>query len=133
MRLTIAGFLLFLAIAAQSQPTFPVNGPHDNRNSTRQFINAHLHIDGRTTIEGASLKIANGRIVAFGTDLDPEAGIEIIDLKGQHIYPAFVELYSNYALPEMAKKDHPDSPQYERSRNVAAIWNDALHPHRSEE
>ncbi len=129
MRLTIAGFLLFLATAAQSQPTFPVNGPHDERNITRQFINAHLHIDGNTILEGASLKIANGRIVAFGTDLETQPGIEIIDLKGQHIYPAFVDLYSSYALPEAAKKEKLNNPQYERSRNVAAIWNDALHPH----
>ncbi len=128
MRYIIAGFLLLMVSTAKAQPTFPVNGPHDDRNISRHFINARLHPDGHTTMEGASLIIENGKIVAFGEDLKIASGAEVIDLKGLHVYPAFIELYSDYALPESEKKKRPDSPQYERSRNVASTWNDALHP-----
>ena len=56
----------------------------------------------------------------------PEGAI-VYDLEGEYIYPSFIDLYSNYGLPEI-KKGIYRSPQYKSDTKGAYHWNQAIHP-----
>lgn len=126
-------FLIVLMWASLSsglvaQVTFPVNGPHDQRNFPKYFVNATVHVSPGTVIYNATLKIENGKVAACNTTLVPPSGSHVVDCKGKVIYPSFIDLYASYGLPPVPSKEHPTSPQYERVANRAITWNDALHP-----
>lgn len=111
-----------------AQVTFPVNGPHDQRDFPTFLVNATVQVDASSILYNATLKIEKGKIVACSETLVPPAGSRIIDCVGKFIYPSFIDLYSNYGLPEVPNKQNPHSPQYERTENKPTAWNDALHP-----
>lgn len=128
MRLFFLLVLCSAALVARTQPTFPANGPADERNIPKMFINAVIHVDAETIIPNGALIISEGKVVGYGPELTPSPGVEVIDLGGRHIYPAFIDLYSDYGLPAVPDRPRPDSPQYERKENRPGSWNDALHP-----
>jgi imidazolonepropionase-like amidohydrolase len=45
----------------------------------------------------------------------------IYDLKGKHIYPAFIDLYSDYGIIEPKKTEYSDSPKKGAYGNNQAI------------
>ncbi|MBT3418009.1 MAG: amidohydrolase family protein, partial [Flavobacteriales bacterium] len=55
-------------------------------------------------------------------------GSIIIDLKGDYIYPSFIDLYSNYGLATPKKGEYSYRPQYESNKEGAYHWNEAIHP-----
>lgn len=124
--------LVFLLLSGHihviAQPTFPVNGPHDERDIPRLFVNATIHPDAQTVIKNGTLVVHRDHIEYCGADFRPTAGAEVTDLSGMHIYPAFIDLYSDYGIPEVKKHAEGDRPQYDRKENKAFAWNDALHP-----
>lgn len=111
-----------------AQVTFPVNGPHDQRDFATYLVNASVQVDASNRLSNATLKIVKGKIEACSESLVPPAGSRVIDCKGKVIYPSFIDLYSNYGLPETPSPERPKSPQYERRTNRPTTWNDALHP-----
>lgn len=123
---TILSALILLPSVAQT--TFPVNGPRDERNISRLLTNAVIHVDPETVIENGALLIKDNKIVSYGSELIPQPGTEVIDLKGRHIYPAFIDLYASYGLPKVTPGKRSRDPQYEREENLPKSWNDALHP-----
>lgn len=121
-------FLLIFSAPVLAQVTFPVNGPHDERNMPHVLVNATLHISPDKVIEGGTLVIRGERIEYAGANFKPTEGARITNMSGKHIYPAFIDLYTDYGVPEAPKKDRPSDPQYERKANRPTAWNDALHP-----
>lgn len=53
----------------------------------------------------------------------------VIDLKGKYIYPAFIDLYSDYGITKPATLTSSSSyPQTENARKGAYSWNQSITP-----
>ncbi len=113
-------------------PTFPINGIADPRPSAYVFTNARIVIAPGKTLERGSLLIANGRIIAVGPSVTIPPAAAVIDLNGKTIYPAFIDLDTDYGVPRPPKRERrwDAGPQMKSKRKEAFGWNDALHPER---
>lgn len=124
--IALSYFLVIGAYHSSAQETFVPNGPQDDRHSIHVFTNATLHIEPGKEIKNASLHIKDGIILAAGTDLSIPAGAVLHDLRGMHIYPSFIDLFSDYGMPEISKKEDRKGVQYENKNLGAHGWNEAL-------
>lgn len=110
-----------LPLLAQAQRTAPVNGPHHRAEPLYAFTGATLHPLPDQAFVG-TLLVKDGRILRSGRNipLPPEA--IVVDLKGRHIWPAFIESYSDLGVNREKDEDH-------KSKVVGArSWNPAIHP-----
>ncbi|NNF35054.1 MAG: amidohydrolase family protein [Saprospiraceae bacterium] len=87
-----------------SQETFPRNDVLDNRTESYAFINATIVVDSKTTLKNATLLIKKGVIENVGTGIAVPKGFTSIDLQGKYIYPSFIDLHTNYGIPEMKRQ-----------------------------
>ena len=76
----------------KAQQTFPVNEVKNDKNGFYALQNATVWVDFQTKIENATLIIKNGVVEAVGANLAAPSGAIIIDLKGKHVYPSFIEI-----------------------------------------
>ncbi|MBP6664876.1 MAG: amidohydrolase, partial [Chitinophagales bacterium] len=126
--LLVAALLCHSALAQQPE-TFPVNGTYDQRDGLYAFTNATIYTNYNKKIEKATLLIQNGKVVQVGTAVTIPKNAVKIDLKGKFIYPAFIDLYTNYGLPETKSKEKRDgNPQMEADKKGAYGWNEAIRP-----
>lgn len=112
-------------------PTFPRNGVYDERPEMYAFTNATIYADARTVIENATLLIKNGVIVGVGKDLQLPNGTVVTDLKGRRIYPALIDMESDYGMPEVRRTQgggRGAPQQIESNKKGAYGWNQALNP-----
>lgn len=118
---------LFTASISYGQSTFPVNGTHDRNHTVYAFKNATIHLaDGTEIINGAML-VQDGLIISIGPKVSAPAGAVEYDLKGKHIYPSFIDAYSNFGMPEIQKpKGAFPGPQMESNVKGAFGWNQAV-------
>lgn len=115
------------------QTTFPVQGIPDVRSHWYVFKNATLHLDADRVVESA-LVIKEGRIVALVSNDTKVEGAVNVDLTGMHVYPSFVDLFSDYGVsapdqPENASSRERGSNRSrspESGRTGAYHWNEAL-------
>ncbi|MCD6019021.1 MAG: amidohydrolase [Bacteroidetes bacterium] len=119
-------FSLFVSIflisnSALCQTTFPVNGAPNNSHTIYAFTNCVLHVDADLTINNATLLIQDGKVLRSGEKLEVPKDAVQTDLKGKHIYPAFIDLYSDYGMPEVKRTDISDMP-----KKGAYGWNQAI-------
>ncbi len=114
-----AAFVINKGIIAQS--TFPNNGAPNSIHTLYAFINCTLHVDADITIVNASLFVKDGVIINAGANLVSSKDAITIDLKGKHVYPAFIDLYSDYGMPEVRIMEHADAP-----KKGAFGWNQAI-------
>jgi len=63
--------------------------------------NATLHTVSGATIENGSLLFQNGKITEIGPNLAFPGDAEVIDSKGQHVYPGLIDSYSSLGLIEI--------------------------------
>lgn len=120
--------ILFATTIANAQTTFPVNGPVNIVSDYYAFTNATIYIDYQTKIEKATLIIKNGKVENAGIGIGVPAEARVIDLKGKYIYPAFIDLFSNYGvtLPVENKRARQDGPQFVSNKSGAYNWNEAI-------
>lgn len=125
-------FLACATSAISGRETFPINDVQDNRAGAYAFTNATIHIDYQTTMEGAVLLIREGLIEKVGKKLSIPEGYTTVDLKGKHIYPSWIDLYTDYGLPDPPERTgnpfggaEKISPQTEGAYNA----NDAIKSH----
>ena len=119
-------FLLISAILTipffgVSQITFPNNGAPQNNHTIYAFTNCSLHVDADQLIANATLIIQDGMILNAGAKIVVPKEAITTDLKGKHIYPAFIDLYSDYGMPEVKRTDYADAP-----KKGAFGWNQAI-------
>lgn len=119
-------FVLFLN-HAQDVNLYPTNGVKQQKDLYYAFTNATLHISGSLTTKG-TLLIQNGKIVKVGAIVSLPKGTVKLDMKGKHIYPSFVDVYSNYGQPEIKQGKHDPRPQLETKKKGAFGWNEAVRP-----
>lgn len=128
----LVGLLLSLLFSTPilAQKTFPVNGVADPRDGLYAFTHAVIHTNYEQTITDAALLIKDGKIIAVGKKIDLPSDVIIIDLKGKHLYPSFIDLYANNGMPEAKSvgKSHQLQPQMLSNKKGAYSWNEALKP-----
>lgn len=82
-----------------SQPTFPVNGVGDERETTYAFKNATIVKNAQQQISNSTMLVRNGKIIALGTMVTVPADAIVIDCTGKFIYPSFIDVYADYGMP----------------------------------
>ncbi len=105
-RIWIICFCLFsFQLTMAQEDIYATNGVRDSRSGLYLFQHATIITDYQSKLENASLLIKDGFIVAVGNDISAPAGARVVDLKGKFIYPAFIDLYSDYGLSEIPKSE----------------------------
>lgn len=124
-----ASALAFVTISANAQvSTFPTNGAPDVNHTTYAFTHARIQVDPSNVIENGTMLVQNGRITAVGAAVIVPKDAVLYDLTGKSIYPSFIDPYSTYGMPEAKRSSWNATPQYDRNREGAFGWNDALKP-----
>ncbi|WP_109615487.1 amidohydrolase family protein [Sediminitomix flava] len=95
--------LMFVSFFASAQITHPVNGVVDNREGAYAFTHATIVINENQTLTDASLIIKEGKIIDVGTDLEIPSDAIVTNLEGKFIYPSFIDLHTDYGMPEIKK------------------------------
>ncbi|MBD2701507.1 amidohydrolase family protein [Spirosoma sp. BT702] len=127
-------FALSITYTARAQTTFPQNGVHDERPGLYAFTNATIIVDPQTTLNNATLLIRDGKVEAVGTAVSVPAGAVVTDLTGKRIYPALIDIDSDYGMPEVARATGGGfggggrPPQYESNKKGPYYWNQAIQP-----
>lgn len=128
-------FLLLLLLVGQSavfaQPN--QNGVQDKRPGYYLFKNATIHVDPGTVLEDAWLLIKEDKIEKVGKNFDYPKSTRVIDLKGKHIYPSFVDIYSDYGLPELRRpmgggRGNFYEMKFDSDKKGAFAYNQAIKP-----
>jgi imidazolonepropionase-like amidohydrolase len=129
MRHILIVVLALCCVQVVAQPTFPVNGTHNKNHTVYAFTNATIHIDHLTVLENSTMLIKDGRVIEVSGKKTTPKGAVVYDLKGKHIYPSFIDLYSNYGMP-VVKKDRSNNPRPQTTSNKkgAFNWNQAIKP-----
>jgi imidazolonepropionase-like amidohydrolase len=98
-KILLALALVFSAVIAFSQQTFPVNGSFDVRSGQYAFTNATIVVNANQTISNGTLLIKNQVIQSVGTGTAIPKGYVVIDLKGKYIYPSLIDAFTSYGVP----------------------------------
>ncbi len=114
----------FTISSVYGQLTFPVNGVRHPDHSTFLLRNAVVHQDSHVVLSKSSLLIRDGIIVDIGPKIMVGDSVQVLDMEGKHLYPAFIELYSSFGMPE--KKKTIEENSYLSNREGAFGWNEAL-------
>ncbi len=116
----------FLLKGLCGQETFPSNEAGFQVMGTYVFKNAVIHTDYQTTLNNAILIIEKNLIKKVTTSIEdiPKQAV-VFDLKGKHIYPSFIDLYSDFGIPEI-KKQTPLGSYKENYIKGAYAWNPAI-------
>ncbi len=122
-------FSLFIYADVSAQETFPLNGVRDQKPNLYAFVNAKVIVNATSTIDNASIIVNNGIIQNIGPALAAPKGAVVIDCKGKTIYPSFIDMYTNYGMPENKKTRNDNrGPQFLSNKAGAYHWNEAIRP-----
>src|SRR5689334_17381957 len=119
----LAASLVACCLLAHAQVTFPVNGTTDPKHLTYAFTNAKIFVDYKTSIDSATLIIRDGVVVDAGKNISVPAEAVVYNLKGKYIYPSFIDIFSDYGLPEVPKRKDQETPQFLSATKGAYGWN----------
>lgn len=120
---------LVMGFAACSQSTFPTNGPATKPGTVlTAYAHANIITQPGQMLTDATLLVLDERIVAVGTGIEIPANAVVIDVQGKYIYPSFIDLSSDYGMPEMAQAGGGwgQKPQYKSMRKTTFGWNEAI-------
>ncbi len=130
MKYIISIILLQLCFnQSNGQRLYPVNGIEDKREAIVALYNANIHVSSTKFISNGILIIEKGRIknvLPAGSKLEKEW--QQINVYGQHIYPAFIDIYSNYGVEQNAATKRRGANLEERPDATANSWNMAIQP-----
>ncbi len=132
MRLLLFISVGFLCLgSAWGQETFLSNNTPDERPTTYALTNGFIQVSPTTSYEGGTLVIKDGKVVAVGANITVPGDATVIDLEGKYVYPALVDPYTNYGLPEVkaSRRRSGETPQYESSKANAVGWNEHNQSH----
>ncbi|GGE38942.1 amidohydrolase family protein [Psychroflexus planctonicus] len=126
MRKIILLITLCFASTTWAQDYFPTNsGVKATASGPVAFTEATIHVHANQVLENATLLVKDGKVVEVGTNVKiPKNAVEF-NLNGKHIYPSFIDLYSDFGMKEVEKAS--SGPQYEPNRK-GYYWNDHIRP-----
>lgn len=123
----IISLIAFFGVSLlQAQVTFPVNGATNPVHTTYAFINAIIHVNEDIIINNGILLIKDGKIIDAAEKIIIPKDAVVTNLNGKHIYPSFIDLYSNYGIAEIKKERQGFGPQMESKVKGAYGWNEAI-------
>ncbi len=121
---------LLIVFSGTAQETYPTNGVKDIRSGHYALTNATIHTSYNKSMENATLIIKDGIIQTVSPNFSVPVGAVKIDMGGNHIYPAFIELLSDYGMPEVEKggSSRSQRPQFVSKKKGPYAWNEAIRP-----
>ena len=126
-KLVLSILIFNYAFLISQVQTFPGNGAPNPNHNYYAFTNCTLHVDAEATINNATLLVKDGQIVEATDTVSIPPNAVVYDLKGKHVYASFIEMYSDYGMPEV--KHAPRTfgpPQMENNIKGAYGWNQAI-------
>jgi imidazolonepropionase-like amidohydrolase len=93
-----SGLLAASLDAQQSSRTEPVTGLRDNTSSYHALVGARVVTAPGQVIENATIVIRDGLITAVGANASAPAGARVWDLKGQTVYPGFIDAHADLGM-----------------------------------
>ncbi len=125
--------LLFVGhVSAFSQLSSAQNDVKDKRPGYYLLKNATIHVDPSTTLTDSWLLVKEGKIEKIGKNFDYPKTTIVVDLKGKHIYPSFIDIYSDYGMPEQRRQQGGRGNFYDMKfdsdKPGAYAWNQAIKP-----
>ncbi len=127
-KLIILFFALSIGSFCKAQETFPINGTTNPNHTIYAFTNAKIIVDADETIDNATLVIKDGIIITVGAKVSIPKGSVVYDLKGKSIYPALIDAYTNYGMPETKSPYKSLLLQMGTNTKGAYGWNQAVKP-----
>ncbi len=122
-------FLSILSVMPQvmAQDYFPKNDAlRENYDGLIALTNAVIHLDADREIQQGTLLMRSGKIIGVGAKISIPEHALVEDLQGKHIYPAFIDAYTNFGVPTpKSNSTGRRSPQYEPNRE-GFYWNDHI-------
>lgn len=128
LSLVITVIYFLSSFFAYSQSTVFTNGVKDKRVEVFAFTNATLFVDFKTKIENATLVLKEGKVILSGANILIPPGAIVEDLAGAYIYPSFIDLYTDFGMPEIHKGIASRYPQYYSNKKGPYSWNQAIKP-----
>lgn len=119
--------LVSCSFALNAQDYFPANAGVKSKNENfTVFTNATIHTTPTETIKKGTLVVQNGKVISVGKAATYAKNALVIDLNGKHIYPSFVDIYTDFGIkkPERASGSGRAS-QYDNTRE-GGYWNDHI-------
>lgn len=116
-----------ICLPLTAQEYFPNNESVRNVNKrAHAFTNARIFITPTTTIDNGTLLIHDGRIIAAGTSVAIPANAEVTDLKGKHIYPSFIDIYTSFGIEKPKAVDRRGGNILYDSKRTGYYWNEHI-------
>lgn len=137
MKIFSSGFVLLLVLGqiqlSVAQTTFPRNGVADHQEKLYAFTNATIFKAWNEKLENATLVIRKGKIEAIGVGIPVPQEAVLFDASGKTIYPSFIDLSSDYGMPERPQQGGQGGgfqrgQQMLSNKEGAFAWNQALKP-----
>ncbi|MGL4632825.1 MAG: amidohydrolase family protein, partial [Leadbetterella sp.] len=95
--------ILFATNFAFSQAIVPQNGVLDTKPIYTLLKNVKLHSSTSNEVVTTSVLLKNNKIEKIAASIDSPKGTFEVDLNGKHLYPSFIEPFSDYGMPEVKK------------------------------
>src|SRR5690606_34569599 len=114
--LTILAFMLGFTLFAQDY--FPKNdGVATTNTNFTAITNAKIYITPKEVIEKGTLIIKDGKVISAGANVSIPKNATVIDATGKHIYPSFIDMYSNFGIEKPQRQGGGGrSAQYDATR-----------------
>lgn len=122
----VAVLLSVLITTVVAQENLTVNGIADNRPNAYALVNATIYQPDGDLLEAATLLLRDGRIVDIGTGSLSTAGYFVMDLQGSYVYPGFIDIYSEYGIPELPRQSGTPGVENLFADDRALNVNDAI-------
>ena len=128
MKISLISLVFILTSLLSFGQDGPSNGVSESKVNYFALQHVNVYVSPNEYIENATILIKGDKIEKIGKMiLLPDACVEI-DMEGQTILPAFIELYTNVALPKPANGSEGYRPQMESNNKGAYYWNESIHP-----
>ena len=125
-KLLILGLVLATHVQLFAQETFPFNGIRPKDVTAYALVNATVYSTPENKLEGATVVIEKGKIIAVGKGIAVPANCVRIDATGKFIYAGFIDVFTSYGIPK--KQNQNNQEESEDSGKGPLNWNEAIHP-----
>ena len=125
-KLLILGLVLATHVQLFAQETFPFNGIRPKDVTAYALVNATIYSTPENKLEGATVVIEKGKIIAVGKGIAIPANCVRIDATGKFIYAGFIDVFTSYGIPK--KQNQNIQEESEDSGKGPLNWNEAIHP-----
>lgn len=124
--LFVLSFVLTYSNIIAQVTTFPENGAPDYRSGYYAIKSSNIQIAPDSKVENAWLLIKDGRVQGIvGEGSVPKDAVQV-DLGDYYIYPSFLDVFSDYGMPELKSDGGSWDPQFVTDKEGAFAWNEAL-------